>query len=492
MTIERKIMSDGPVRSTFSIVDRRKNPGKKSIGNVERFKRRAKADLREKAKQTVDNLVKDGSLKDLSNGQVTVKGKLKTMDEPTFSHDMQIGEHNRVLPGNERFTPGDTIPKPPNDGGNGKQGGDQGGGEDDFEWALTRKEFMDVLFDGWQLPDLAKLKLGEEKKPKRRNAGTYKGYNPSRLDIKKTASHAMGRRIGLGAPHLDRQIAYVVEEIMGEGGEVNARAMQRYSHFILRPKPPASAKIEPVDPNIVQPKDGETRIDALQRTLAELMTRRGVIQYIEPSTDPQTRLSVPNPQPVINAAMFCLMDVSGSMGEKEKDMAKRFFALEFLFLETIHPDVKVRFIRHAETAQEVDEETFFKGRATGGTVSSTALIEMKKIIDKDYGPDWNIYGSYVGDGGTMYNDVTPTHDLLRDQIMPLCQHFAYLEIKSSASAADSTLMDELRKVVNHRLALKSASDVSQIYAVLKSLFEGKGTLGADYGAHGRRAAALEL
>ncbi|WP_164125904.1 DUF444 family protein, partial [Stenotrophomonas maltophilia] len=67
----------------------------------------------------------------------------------------------------------------------------------------------------------------------------------------------------------------------------------------------------------------------------------------------------PQPLPNAKAVMFCLMDVSGSMGEREKDLAKRFFVLLHLFLKRRYERIDIVFIRHTHEAQEVDEETFF-------------------------------------------------------------------------------------------------------------------------------------
>ena len=84
------------------------------------------------------------------------------------------------------------------------------------------------------------------------------------------------------------------------------------------------------------------------------------------------------------AVMFCLMDVSGSMGEREKDLAKRFFVLLHLFLKRRYDRIDIVFIRHTHEAREVDEETFFYSTQSGGTVVSTALEEMQRIIAERY------------------------------------------------------------------------------------------------------------
>ena len=107
--------------------------------------------------------------------------------------------------------------------------------------------------------------------------------------------------------------------------------------------------------------------------------------------------------------MFCLMDVSGSMTEDMKDLAKRFYMLLYLFLKRRYKHVDVVFIRHTHEAQEVDEETFFYSRETGGTVVSTALEEMRQIVADRYPPaDWNIYAAQASDGDNTSGDSQRT------------------------------------------------------------------------------------
>ena len=86
------------------------------------------------------------------------------------------------------------------------------------------------------------------------------------------------------------------------------------------------------------------------------------------------------PKPVAQAVMFCLMDVSGSMSEHMKDLAKRFYMLLYVFLTRRYRHVEIVFIRHTDRAEEVDEETFFHGPASGGTLVSSALQAMHDIV----------------------------------------------------------------------------------------------------------------
>ena len=124
--------------------------------------------------------------------------------------------------------------------------------------------------------------------------------------------------------------------------------------------------------------------------------------------------------PRAKAVMFCLMDVSASMGEREKDLAKRFFILLHLFLKRKYERVDIVFIRHTHEASEVDEQEFFYGRETGGTVVSSALKKMIEIREKRYpAADWNIYCAQASDGDNSGSDTGDCVELLTQTILPL-------------------------------------------------------------------------
>ena len=123
----------------------------------------------------------------------------------------------------------------------------------------------------------------------------------------------------------------------------------------------------------MQASESSAKLDAQQRLrLAELTNeieklkrRQRTIPYIDPVDIRYNRFD-PQPEPKTKAVMFCLMDVSGSMGQHEKDLAKRFFILLHLFLQRKYERVELVFIRHTHIAQEVDEEAFFYSRESGG------------------------------------------------------------------------------------------------------------------------------
>src|SRR5258707_4932882 len=124
-----------------------------------------------------------------------------------------------------------------------------------------------------------------------------------------------------------------------------------------------------------------------------LKARARRIPFIDP-IDIRYRRFETVPKPVAQAVMFCLMDVSGSMSEHMKDLAKRFYMLLYVFLTRRYRHVEIVFIRHTDRAEEVDEDTFFHGPASGGTLVSSALEAMHEIVRSRFRPaDWNIYAA---------------------------------------------------------------------------------------------------
>ena len=179
--------------------------------------------------------------------------------------------------------------------------------------------------------------------------------------------------------------------------------------------------------------------------------------------------------------MFCLMDVSGSMDQRTKDIAKRFFILLFLFLQRNYEKTEVVFIRHHSTAKEVDEEEFFYSRETGGTVVSSALKLMQEIIDERYPvSEWNIYGAQASDGDNWTNDSSICHDLLANELLPLLQYYCYIEITDRGHQELWQYYEKLAEKHGNAFALREIEDYADIYPVFRELFQRQ----AD-GAHGQ-------
>ena len=426
-------------------IDRRLNPKGKSLGNRQRFIRRAKAQI----KEAVQKSLKDRTLSDFESGQKISIPK-KGTEEPRFVHGRSGGERDMVHPGNKEFTAGDEIKKPKQDqaGGQGKEASDHGDGEDSFQFTLTQDEMLDIFFEDLELPNLVKTSLKEIKRMQYRRAGLSTVGTPNNINLIRTMRNSFGRRIALKRPKADQYA-----ELQRELFELEAHD-------------------QPSEEEIARRKELTAEIEALDR-------KRKRVPYIDP-IDVRYNTHEPTPVQTSQAVMFCLMDVSGSMGEREKDLAKRFYILLHLFLKRRYERVDIVFIRHTHEAQEVDEQTFFYSRQSGGTIVSTALEEMLKITTDRYNADtWNIYVAQASDGYTQSGDAQHCVDLLNSKIMPICQYYAYIEILDEREMqvfADEESGAELwrayRRVFHDwsNFAMTRISKPQDIYPVFRKLF----------------------
>jgi uncharacterized sporulation protein YeaH/YhbH (DUF444 family) len=428
-------------------IDRRLNPKDRNLGNRRRFLRR----VRSYVKKAVDESVRGRSVSDIDRGE-NVSIPTDGIAEPVFRHSPEGGRREHVTTGNKSFRTGDRIDKPPAGGGGaGKEGSDSGEGEDDFLFALSREEFLEIFFEDLELPDLIKQSLKEMKSQRRHRAGYSVTGSPSNINVSRTMRQALGRRLALKRPKSTETKA------------LQARIFELES--LSEPTPEQRAELH-----------------GLRAALETMLRRQRVIAYIDP-LDVRYNYFQERPEPNANAVMFCLMDVSASMGEREKDLAKRFFVLLHLFLSRRYDKIDLVFVRHTHNAKEVDEETFFYSRESGGTVVSTALIEMKEIIEKRYpASEWNIYAAQASDGENFSGDSAKCQALLKEEIMKLCQYFAYVEIVDENEAAlfrsEDNGMELWRayRGVGERwpqFAMKRIARPGDIYPVFRELFAKK-------------------
>ena len=419
------------------IIDRRLAGKNKSIGNRERFLRRHKDQIREAVKRAVDGR----GIRDIAQGE-DIHIPKKDISEPVFGHG-QGGKREMVHPGNKDYVKGDRIERPKGGagGGGGSQASDSGEGEDDFVFHLTKEEFMQVFFDDLALPNLARTTLAETPEFKTHRAGFSSDGTPNNLHVVRSMRGAIGRRIALGGD-----------------SRKDLRRLEEYLEMLKRhPEPnPLAHEIPEV----------EKEIEALRAKLAR-------IPYLDP-IDLRYRSRVRVPVPTAKAVMFCLMDVSGSMDEARKDLAKRFFILLYLFLTRHYDKIDLVFIRHHTQAQEVDEENFFHARETGGTVVSSALVLMEEIIRQRYPRgEWNIYGAQASDGDNWHHDSGRCRELLNDKLLPMCRYFAYVQVAEE----EQNLWEEYSQLleVQPHFAMRKVTEAAQIYPVFRDLFKKEGT-----------------
>jgi len=411
------------------IVDRRLNPRGKSLENRQRFLRRAKALVQRAVKHSSQSR----DIQDvLEGGEVSIP--LDGMDEPRLRRGGG-GVRDTVLPGNKKFIEGDMLPRPNEGGGRPKDAG-EGEAEDAFRFVLTRDEFVDLFLDDLELPDLAKRRLAEAEHETPRRAGYSVSGSPANIAVNRTMRLAMSRRVAL-----------------------------------RRPRPET---LQALEAELAECDDEERRAK-LKAEIAALGSKLKRIPYIDP-IDIRYRRFENVPKPVAQAVMFCLMDVSGSMSEHMKDLAKRFYMLLYIFLTRRYRHVEIVFIRHTDQAEEVDEETFFRSPATGGTLVSSALEAMRQIVVARYRPDdWNIYAAQASDGDNSYADGAATERLLTGSILPASQYFAYLEVgdQGSGSMSDSSLWSLYQRLRSEGapLSMRKVSSRSEIYPVFHELFQ---------------------
>ncbi len=418
--------------SLQQVVDRRLSGKNKSIGNRERFLRRYRDQIRDAVRRAVSGR----SITDIEQGE-DISLPRRDVTEPTFGHG-QGGSVESVHPGNREYVSGDRIARPPGGGAGGAGAGasPDGGGEDDFVFRITREEFMQYFFDDLALPHLVRTQLlPDAPEWKSQRAGFVSEGNPTSLHVVRSMRTALGRRIAMGA---------------------DARRALRQGQQELE----AAERDETLPTALLL---------TLREKVARLRERVRKIPFLDP-IDLRYRNRVRVPLPTSKAAMFCIMDVSGSMDEARKDIAKRFFILLYLFLQRHYEKTEVIFIRHHTQATEVNEEEFFRATESGGTVVSSALTLMDTIIQARYpSHEWNIYGAQASDGDNWHQDSSKCAELLVEKLLPVSRYFAYVQVAQE----NQNLWEEYERVqeTHANFAMRKIADAADIYPVFRDLFK---------------------
>ncbi len=413
------------------IVDRRLNAKNKSTVNRQRFLERYKKHIRKAVSDAVDAR----SITDMERGEeVTIPAD--DVSEPIFHHG-QGGSRSIVHPGNKEFVQGDRIARPEGGAGGGGAGdaSDSGEGEDDFVFQLSQDEFLEFLFDDLALPNLSKRALKGDASFKYEHAGFTTDGVPAKLSVLRSLKAAKARRIALSgeSKRLLKAAEAEFEKAQEQGDEVGKRRLA-------------------------------LEIEQLERRINR-------VPFLD-TNDLRYNLHVKRPVPTSQAVMFCLMDVSGSMDQQIKDMAKRFYLLLYMFLKRHYERTEIVFIRHHTVAKEVDEQEFFYSRETGGTVVSSALKLMSEVIESRYSPnEWNIYGAQASDGDNWNDDSPICRKLLEEQLLPLVQYFAYVEITKRNHQALWREYEHVAAQFPETFAQRQIMEVSDIFPVFHDLFQ---------------------
>ena len=418
---------------TSVIVDRRSQNGK-STGNRQRVLKRLNGAL----KAQVDKLVARHKLQDTDRGaEVTIERKDAT--EPRLILEPASGASGRIIPGNDKYRVGDKIANSASQGqgrGNGQGTGDGDDDEQDtFRFVLSREEYLSLLFDDLELPALVKKDLLEIDESRFRRGGVVRYGIPASVCVVRTFKASIGRRIAAEAQR---------EEAL----ELAAAALA-----------------------VARASGSPALVQAAELDVQEVRQRTADIPFLDP-VDLRHRSLVEVQSPCTAAVMFCLMDVSSSMDEKRKDLAKRFFTLLYLFLSRKYKKVELVFIRHTDEAQEVDEDTFFNGTQAGSTKVVSALAKMNEIIDSRYpASHYNIFGAQASDGDSFGGDPTESSAYLLSRLLPLSRYFVYAEVGDKSIQDYTSLWTAYRSIDSDHFNMATVSDRNEVYPALAKLFQ---------------------
>jgi uncharacterized sporulation protein YeaH/YhbH (DUF444 family) len=417
---------------SVNIVDRRNSTKGKSSENRQRLLKRVEGQI----KKALPDIVKNTNVKDLTSSKEKVNIPIKGINEPQFTYDKDTGDKKHVHPGNKEYTEGDLIKKPKGGGkgsGQGKGSNDPATTEDEFTISISREEFLDYFFSDLELPDLVKKHLNSLVDFKQKRAG-YSNYgNPSRLNITKSYKNSMARRMALGM-YFDKKIKDIEDKLKG---------------------------------NLTD--DERTILEAELDKLKKMKIGVSFMEEVDLQYNNFEQVAIP----VTSAVMFCVMDVSGSMGEKEKDISKRFFMLLYMFLTKQYERIELVFIRHHTSAKEVTEEEFFNSKESGGTVVISALELMAKIIRERYSENWNIYAAQASDGDVWdRSDAEDCAKILDLDILNKVQYMIYIEICRNI---EGDLWNNYKVISNKRrnFEIGKINEVSEIWKVFQDFFKKK-------------------
>ena len=440
----------------FIFIDRRKAGSGKSSPNRQKLIRRIKTFIKSSQPQNVGaGGVSGAKAKNASPVKVTGAA----LEEPWFAYGRD-GEHTAIIIGNTEYDRGDKIKIPDEEDSAPSAGpGDQG--EDDFIVNVARDEFLDLFFEDCELPNLTNEKYTEKLDNKFQQAGFSTTGNPSQLSIIRTYKQSLGRRKALKGPYQEEK-AELLKELAGleetlSSNPLNAVANARHKEVVAR--------------------------------LEEIAAKFHFLDNFDKS-DIRYRKKEAKPLKTVDAVLVMVMDISGSMDETKKTIARRWFALLYAFIKRRYTNTELVFIAHTDEAFEMSEDDFFSTRINGGTSVSPALKMINTIIKQRYDPNQtNIYISHASDGDNWDSDNQNVHVEMvgEGNLMGKIQMFSYVEVGKpyassspwngmvSSSRSDTNLWEAYAKVRDksppQKISLAIIETPDECYATFKKIFK---------------------
>jgi uncharacterized protein len=383
-------------------------------------KRRHKELIEESIKKNIGNIIAEESIIGQSNNR-KIKIPIRGIKEYQFiygksTHGSGSGD------GDEKR--GDVIgEEAEGDNGLGGGAGNQEG-EDIYETEITIDELIGYLFEDLKLPDIDKKKLSElECEKSFRNLGYQNKGIPPRLAKRRS----------------------VVEKIKRKQAFIRCKDLLQSSE---------------------SGNESVTGDGSLSRIEQEIQRFPFVEDDLRYHRIKETR------KKDFNAVVICIMDVSGSMDQTKKYMARSFYFLLYQFLRLKYSNVEVVFVAHTTTAREVSEMEFFHKGESGGTYISSGYEKALEIIEQRYNPEnWNIYAFHCSDGDNWTEDNKKAVKFAQ-KLCETCNLFGYGEIVPGYFVSGSTIKSEFRNSVKgSNFVIVTMSKKEDIIAGLKRLLE---------------------
>jgi uncharacterized sporulation protein YeaH/YhbH (DUF444 family) len=435
----------------FIFIDRRMAGRGKSSPNRQKLVRRVKSFIKTSLPQ---NIGQGGVTGAGAHSTSPVKITAGALEEPFFCY-AKDGERTVVLIGNDEYDREDIIEIPEEDGGKGAGPGDHG--EDDFVVNVARDEFLKAYFEDCELPNLTNEKYTEKLDNKFARAGFSTSGTPAQRSIIRTYKQMIGRRRALTMPYVEELIEAEeeLEQLLKDGPD----QMNIHSYG--------------------------ARIELLKQQIEELKTHIAALSGFD-DIDVRYHKREAQPLKTVDAVLFMVMDISGSMTEEKKKIARRWFALLYAFIQQRHANTELVFIAHHDEAMEMSETDFFTTRINGGTTVSPAILMINKIVRERYDPNQtNIYVSHASDGDNWGDDSDAVVQEM-NRLMPVIRFFSYVEVgkptrygwMGAAASSDTKEDTELWKTYDaihtkqpKKMSLAIIEEADACYAVFKKVFK---------------------
>lgn len=322
-----------------------------------------------------------------------------------------------------------------NGNGKGKAGNQEG--EEVYETEITIEEVIRYLFDDLNLPDIDKKQLSQLEEKSYRKLGYQQKGIPPRLAKKRSVIEKIKRK---------QSAKRTINEIIDQAdGISDAEKLKDEGN---------TAETLEINKNTVRKK-----VALSQR-----------FPFIEDDLR-YYRIKEENKRDY-NAVVLCIMDVSGSMDQTKKYLARSFYFLLYQFIHLKYANVEVVFIAHTTVAKEVNEKEFFHRGESGGTYISSGYEKALDIISERYSPaNWNIYAFHCSDGDNWSEDNKRAVESAK-KLCEVCNLFGYGEIVPGYYSMGSTIKSELQSKIDSRnFAAININKKEDVLPALKKLLE---------------------